>query len=220
MESRLFDSVTRALDLAVIVAHPDDETLWAGGMILSRPAWRWTIVSLCRKSDPDRAPKFARVLDRLGASGDMADLDDGPDQIPLAIADVQKAVLGLLPRRHYDAIITHSPFGEYTRHRRHEEVSEAVTSLWQAGALAAEEIWLFAYDDADRQRLPEPIDRAHLAFDLDADTLRAKRDIIVELYGFDANSWEARATPEREAFWCCRVPRDYQSWFAQEGNRR
>ena len=40
--------------VAVIVAHPDDETLWAGGTILSHPSWQWFIVCLCRGSDKDR----------------------------------------------------------------------------------------------------------------------------------------------------------------------
>ena len=25
--------------VAVVVAHPDDETLWAGGLLLSHPEW-------------------------------------------------------------------------------------------------------------------------------------------------------------------------------------
>ena len=74
----------------VIVAHPDDETLWAGGTILMHPETRWTVVALCRRSDPDRAPKFRRVLELLGASGDMGDLDDGPEQTPLRPSDVER----------------------------------------------------------------------------------------------------------------------------------
>jgi LmbE family N-acetylglucosaminyl deacetylase len=33
--------------IAVIVAHPDDETLWAGGTILEHPSNDWFIVCLC-----------------------------------------------------------------------------------------------------------------------------------------------------------------------------
>ena len=76
----------------VIVAHPDDETLWAGGTILLNRKYRWTVVTLCRRSDPDRAPKFFRVLARLGAEGKMGDLDDGPAQIPLRLQEVEAAI--------------------------------------------------------------------------------------------------------------------------------
>ena len=98
--------------VAIIVAHPDDETLWAGGTILSQPSWRCFIVTLCRASDADRAPKFFRALKEFGAEGKMGDLDDGPDQVPLAEDQLQEALLQLLPQNYFDLILTHSPVGE------------------------------------------------------------------------------------------------------------
>ena len=80
----------------VIVAHPDDETLWAGGTILMHPETNWTIVVLCKKNDPDRSVRFNRALDLLQAQGRMGDLDDGPRQTPLSDSEVHEAVLGLL----------------------------------------------------------------------------------------------------------------------------
>jgi hypothetical protein len=75
--SRLLRSNARPR-AAVVVAHPAYETLWCGGYILNHPKFLWRIVTLCRATDQDRARKFRQVLDRLGAEGEMADLDDVP----------------------------------------------------------------------------------------------------------------------------------------------
>ena len=60
----------------VIVAHPDDETIWMGGTILQNPSWNWTIASLCRKNDLDRMPKFLKVCKHYNANSIISDLDD------------------------------------------------------------------------------------------------------------------------------------------------
>jgi hypothetical protein len=122
---------------AVIVAHPDDETLWSGGMILTHPNYHWFITALCRLSDPDRSLKFQQALQSYQATGAMADLDDGVEQIPLPTKAVQKTILEVLPDTNYDLILTHAPWGEYTSHRRHEEVSKAVIDLWMAGTISS-----------------------------------------------------------------------------------
>ena len=106
--------------VAVIVAHPDDETLWAGGTILCHPSWKCFIVCLCRKSDTERAAKFYKALQDLKSEGIMGDLDDGPEQKPLDEKEVERAIMQILPPTHFDLIISHNPSGEYTRHIRHE----------------------------------------------------------------------------------------------------
>jgi LmbE family N-acetylglucosaminyl deacetylase len=206
------------LEVAIVVAHPDDEIIWAGGTILLHQEWQGTVLVLCRGSDPDRAPKFRRVLEHLGISGNIGDLNDGPEQTPLSDSDVQKAVLALLPARHFDLILTHSPFGEYTRHLRHEETGRAVTTLWTKGVISAAEIWLFAYEDNGGQ-LSRPIKTAHRKLKLPEGTWRHKYDIITGIYGFDADSLEARMIPREEAFWCFRTANDFHEWLAQSEGR-
>ncbi|HEY8780332.1 MAG TPA: PIG-L family deacetylase [Mucilaginibacter sp.] len=187
--------------VALIVAHPDDETLWAGGTILSNPEWQCFVASLCRKNDPDRAPKFEKALKVYGGAGAMGDLDDGPEQKPLAENEVQNAILQLLPSRHFDLVITHSINGEYTRHRRHEEVSKAVIKLWYSGDLKTDELRAFAYEDGHGAYFPVVVEEAPLFYALPHDLWEKKYSIITNIYGFDQNSWEAQTTPKEEAFW-------------------
>ncbi|MHC4241052.1 MAG: PIG-L family deacetylase [Planctomycetota bacterium] len=187
-------------ECAVIVAHPDDETLWAGGLMLMYPKVKWTVATLCRKSDPDRAPRFFKALEILRADGFMADLDDGPEQTPLDSGQVQKTIKILLPSKKYDIIITHSTSGEYTRNLRHEETAKAALALWKTDRLLADELWAFAYEDGNRKYLPRAIKDADLLVGLNEEILRKKHDIITRIYGFGRESFEAKTTPREEAF--------------------
>jgi len=204
---------------AVVVAHPDDETLWAGGTILAHREWEWFIVTLCRAHDQDRAPKFFRALKRLGATGRMADLDDEPEQTPLVHQQVEETVLSLLDRKSLDVILTHGPQGEYTRHLRHEEVSKAVAALWQTGRVRAHSLRMFAYEDGGKRYLPRAVEGAHLRTALSDELWQDKYRIITEIYGFGAESFEARTTPREEAFWCFDSPQAYRDWMEEERGR-
>jgi len=187
--------------IAVIVAHPDDETLWAGGTILSHPSNKWFIVCLCRASDKDRSVKFNNTLKLLNSEGIMGDLDDGPTQEPLNEKELEDYILKLLPSRHFDLIITHNSTGEYTRHLRHEEVNKAVISLWHDGNISANELWTFAYEDGNKKYFPRAIDKANIYEALPENIWLKKYKIITETYGFEKHSWEAETTPLAEAFW-------------------
>ncbi|MEK6482124.1 PIG-L family deacetylase [Catalinimonas sp. 4WD22] len=187
--------------VAIIVAHPDDETLWAGGTVLSHPSWDCFIISLCRANDTDRAPRFFQALKVLGSRGEISDLDDSPILEPLDESEVQEMILQLLPVQHFDIIISHNPAGEYTRHIRHEEIGEAVIKLWLAGKISAQEIWAFAYEDGSKEYLPKPIKTANIYNKLAEKTWLKKYNIITETYGFKEDSFEAETSPRAESFW-------------------
>jgi len=207
----------RAKNIVVIVAHPDDETLWAGGTILSHPSCNWFIVSACRGSDNDRAPKFQLALKALKSEGIMGDLNDGPEQLPQNEKLVMKTILGLLPDVHFDLVITHNPTGEYTSHLRHEEISNAVIKLWVSGKLSTRELWTFAYEDGNREYYAKAIGNATFCRILSKRVWQKKYNIITKIYGFGKESFEAETTPQTEAFWQFTNPHDAETWLTNGG---
>lgn len=199
--------------VAVIVAHPDDEVLWTGGTLLAHPEWECFIACLCRKSDPDRAPKFHKALTVFHSKGAMGDLDDGPAQIPQDKQEITRILLDLLPNVKYDLIITHNPSGEYTRHLRHEEIGTTVLNLWCKGKLSGKEIWVFAFEDGNRMYFPQALKTTGYYFDLPTDLWKIKYDLITKVYGFEQDSWEAKATPKAEAFWKFSHKKEALKWL-------
>lgn len=202
-------------NVALIIAHPDDETLWAGGTILIHPGWNCYIVCLSRSSDSDRAPKFYKALGILKSEGIMGDLDDGPDQELLDSSDIENCITNLLPAQHFDLLITHNPSGEYTRHKRHEEVSKAVIKLWNAGKINTRELRTFAFEDGNKRYYPRPVQNAPLFQLLPENIWLKKYSIITETYGFEKSSWEAMTTPKAEAFWQFKNPQEARKWMEQ-----
>jgi LmbE family N-acetylglucosaminyl deacetylase len=203
--------------VAIIIAHPDDETLWAGGTIMNHTSWHWFIVCLCRRSDEDRAPKFHHVIELLNAKGIMGDLDDGPEQKALDDKEVERTILDLLPDHSFDLVITHNPSGEYTQHIRHEEISRAVIKLWSIGKIVTNKLWTFAFEDGGKKYFPRPIENAPLYYKLTVNTWQKKYELMTKQYGYKKNSWEAETTPKAEAFWEFSDPADAMKWLDRRG---
>lgn len=176
--------------------------------MLMHPGWRCSVFALCRANDPDRSPRFFQALRAYRATGGMADLDDSPDQPPLPASLVEQTVLSLVEETAYDLLLTHGLTGEYTRHLRHSETFRAVAALWEMGALRARELWLFAYEDGGGAYPPRARIDADLTLSLPKEIRAEKYRIMREVYGFSAESWEARATPEVEAFHCFKSPQE------------
>ncbi len=190
----------------VIVAHPDDETIWMGGTILTNKDWDWTILSLCRADDVDRMPKFRKVCEAYGAKAIISNLDDEVLQ-PLSITEVAEKIKSLLPPLHWDYIYTHGKNGEYG-HMRHKEVHAAVESLVDEGALRCKNLLYFSYKPSNKSVVPHlpqlklalPDLAAPSKIELNESLLQKKRWIVTDLYGFSPESFETQSCNKQEAF--------------------
>ena len=191
----------RRKSVALIVAHPEDETLWAGGTILSHPLWDCLVVCLTGGGDKDKSARFFNALIELNSKGIMGDLEDGPEQHLLNENEIENTILKLLPVRHYDLIITHNSTGEYTRHNRHEEVNKAVVKLWNKEEIFTSELWTFAYEDGKAKYFPKAAENANILQILPEQIWMRKYYIMTTIYGYGKNSWEVETTPLKEAFW-------------------
>jgi len=184
----------------VVVAHPDDESIWMGGTILTHPSVEWTIVALCRGDDPDRAPKFRRVMAHYGARGIISDVeDDGRMTIRASVPEIERHLMCALPRKNYDYVFTHAPNGEYG-HPRHKGVSRAVRNFLRSCAVGARRVFFFAYRLDEEHGIAVPKENADCGVILSGTIWREKRRIIRDMYGFGEESFEYRSSGRVEKF--------------------
>lgn len=106
---------------AVITAHPDDETLWAGDLLAwwKHNAERRMTVVCCSipETEPERAVKFFDVCEYYGASGRILPF--------IEIRGGKLVGLEWLDLKRFDVLFTHNEKGEYG-HVHHKQVHRRV----------------------------------------------------------------------------------------------
>lgn len=167
----------------VIVAHPDDETIWMGGTIRKQADVRWTIFSLCRSNDIDREPKFRRVCALYNAECIITNLDDeGNLELNEAKEEAKRLILENVNANDYDYIFTHGSNGEYG-HYIHIAIHEAVSELIKTGKLKPDAVFYFNYFKKNKHSLQVP-NSENFYVDLTASELLDKKRVVAEIHGY------------------------------------
>lgn len=122
---------SKEINILIAVAHPDDESIWVGGLIyeLSRlKAVRVHVVSLT--GDPIRNQEFYSALNIAGCNSSYA--PEGIQVNPhIKISKViQRLEIGLgvlgINCEEIDLVITHSPYGDEHCNPHHSQLSEEI----------------------------------------------------------------------------------------------
>lgn len=186
----------------IIVAHPDDETIWIGGTLLkNKDKWDITIISLCRKDDKDRKPKFEKACKIFNAKCFMSDLDDSEkgDFKKISNEDIIKRVLQFTNRKNYDYIFTHGKNGEYG-HIRHIQVHQAINEMLNKKLLQCKKVFFFSYFKDEKNGICYVNENADKLIRLKDIYFKKKMQLIQEIYGFEENSFENKCCLNIEAF--------------------
>jgi LmbE family N-acetylglucosaminyl deacetylase len=189
-------------EILIIVAHPDDETIWMGGTLL-RSNMKKTIICLCRKNDKDRAPKFRKACKILNAEGHISNLDDFEKGYykKLSTQDIINRILEITKNKKYDYLFTHNKNGEYG-HIRHKEIHNAVVEMLNKKLLLAKKVFFFSYSPRKNNFQGYAIynSNADKLIKLNSNQLVMKKNIIKNIYGYQEGGFEEKSSGEIEAF--------------------
>ena len=186
--------------VAIIVTHPDEETFWAGGTILSHPEWNCFVVCLTNANNPELAPRFYNALKLLKAEGVMGCMKEISVKNEKDRNELERTIIQLLPNTHFDIIISHNSFGENTENKTHEAVNQSIIKLWQEGYIVADELWTFALENGDIKYYPNGKEQPEVLQRLSKRVWAQKNKIITRIFGFSENSAQTRNAPLTEAF--------------------
>lgn len=119
-----------SIDNLMIVAHPDDETIWGGGHIVEDD---YFILCLTDGYNEKRKKEFYKAL---SASNDKGMILSYPDTIDGKRSDWKNVKNGMLKDlelimtyKKWDMVVAHNPSGEYG-HEQHKMTSQYVTDTY------------------------------------------------------------------------------------------
>lgn len=126
----LISKTKKPIRAAVFSAHPDDETIWMGGTILSRNDWIWKIFIATHNENDERGIEFKCAINEYKVKYEIHQLsfefieimEDTQDENRIKIVETNEK-LKKIKLDDFDVIFTHNIDGEYN-HFNHKILGE------------------------------------------------------------------------------------------------
>lgn len=174
--AQITDETLNGLDLTrcenlMIVAHPDDETLWGGRELIE--TGNYFVVCMTYGKSKTRGSDFCKNMEEIHITPLMLNY---PDKIKNQRSDwdkykdeMVKDLDKILNAKAWNRIVTHNPDGEYG-HQHHKFLNVMVASECQSKGLLNELYYFGKYYNKDEVELLEKT--------TSGDTLRIKKRLI------------------------------------------
>lgn len=185
----------------LVVAHPDDETIFAGGLILRSRETRWTVVCCTDEGNRGRRNEFRHACEFLARHSGNRVEPVCLGLIPRDLGDIDHLALTQALRSYalrYDIVFTHNSRGEYG-HEHHRVVHRCVIN-----SIGNPNTWTFispGSKNVNQEELRSTIPNGNVPVDLSPEILTLKVQAFQEchvsqarLYGYDSVSAELRNT--------------------------
>ncbi len=200
----------------LVVAHPDDETIFAGGLVLRSRETRWTVVCCTDEGDRARQDEFHRACELLARhSGNHVE----PVFLGVMAARrgwTERPALAEALKPHaqgYDIVLTHNREGEYG-HEYHKPVHRCVIE-----SIGNRNTWVFispGSTNVNQGKLKSKIPNGNVSLPVSPEIRALKVQIFqgchvsqARLYGYDPVSRELRNTHLKETL----------SWYFEDPGR-
>ncbi len=173
-EDKLNDIDYTTAKKLMIVAHPDDDTLWGGSHLLEGG---YLVVCITHgKEDDERAAEFKKAMEYSGNQGLILQY---PDKVNGEKADwtriekqLKTELKRIIDKSDWELVVTHNEKGEYG-HLHHKKTDEVVTEIWREEEKSFE-LWYFG-DYYKKKSLPDVEGELE---SLDEETIKKKWEML------------------------------------------
>ncbi|WP_052410123.1 PIG-L deacetylase family protein [Paenibacillus durus] len=112
-------------DKLMIVAHPDDESIFGGGALIQESGWK--VICLTNESNETRSREFQEAMNFVGAEFEIWDFPDEYNG-EFDEEEVGDALRDVLDSGDFHKVVTHNLEGEYG-HSQHRSLSRILHSM-------------------------------------------------------------------------------------------